>query len=188
LIQTERSALFHITETTSLRILCREDAPELFAVTDANRRYLRRWLPWLDAVQTEAHTREFIESAIRQRESGFGPTFSIRYRGAVAGVIGFHPIDRVHRVGDIGYWLAEKNQRKGIMTECCRFVVRYGFYTLDLNRIQIPVATGNRRSRMIPERLGFRFEGILRERENLYGRFVDHAMYAMLRSELSDDF
>jgi ribosomal-protein-serine acetyltransferase len=81
-----------------------------------------------------------------------------------------------------------RKQGKGIMTECCRFVVRYGFRTLDLNRIQIPAATGNLRSRRIPERLGFKLEGILRERESLNGAFVDHAMYSLLRRELPDDF
>ena len=69
------------------------------------------------------------------------------------------------------------------MTQCCRFVVRYGFLTLDLNRIQIAAGTENHDSRAIPERLGFKFEGILRGRENLYGTFIDHAMYSLLRSE-----
>jgi ribosomal-protein-serine acetyltransferase len=71
------------------------------------------------------------------------------------------------------------------MTSCCRFVVRYGFDTLDLNRIQIAAATENRRSRAIPERLGFKLEGIMRQNENLYGTFVDHAVYSLLRSDLS---
>jgi ribosomal-protein-serine acetyltransferase len=69
------------------------------------------------------------------------------------------------------------------MTQCCQFVVRYGFLTLDLNRIQIAAATENLQSRAIPERLGFKLEGIMRARENLYGRFVDHAVYALLRTE-----
>jgi ribosomal-protein-serine acetyltransferase len=61
--------------------------------------------------------------------------------------------------------------------------VRSGFLTLDLQRIQIAAGTANRASRAIPERLGFKLEGILRGRENLYGTFIDHAMYSMLRSE-----
>ena len=69
------------------------------------------------------------------------------------------------------------------MTRCCRFVVRYGFLTLDLNRIQIAAGTDNVESRAIAERLGFRFEGILRGRENLYGKFIDHALYSLLRSD-----
>lgn len=180
--------MFIIDEATTLAPLAHEDAPELFAVTAANRAHLRRWLPWVDAVQTEEHTREFIETAIEQREAGRGPVFAIRHRAVLGGVIGFHPIDRVHCVGDIGYWLAAALEGRGLMTACCRFVVRYGFYTLDLNRIQIPAAVENRRSRAIPERLGFTFEGILRGRENLNGVFVDHAMYAMLRRDLPDDF
>ena len=179
--------MFSITDTTSLRLLRLDDAPELYALTDANRAYLRRWLPWLDAVQSEQDTREYLHSAIEQREAGRGPVFCIVHEGALAGMIGFHPIDRLHQVGEIGYWLAEAQQGKGIMTECCRFLVGYGFRTLDLHRIQIPAATENYRSRAIPERLGFRFEGIMRGRENLYGKFVDHAMYALLRSELPDD-
>jgi ribosomal-protein-serine acetyltransferase len=171
-----------------LRLLQWEDAPELFALTDANREYLRRWLPWLDAVQSEQDSREYLQSVIGQRQAGLGPVFAIVHLGALAGVIGFHPIDRFHRVGEIGYWLAEAHQGQGIMTESCKFLVRYGFQTLDLNRIQIPAATQNQRSRAIPERLGLQFEGIIRGRENLYGTFVDHAMYSMLQSELSDDF
>jgi ribosomal-protein-serine acetyltransferase len=103
--------------------------------------------------------------------------------GALAGVVGYLPIDRVNGVGEIGYWLAEREQGRGVMTACCRFAVRYGFLTLDLNRIQIAAGTENIASRAIPERLGFKFEGILRGRESLYGTFIDHAMYAQLRGE-----
>jgi ribosomal-protein-serine acetyltransferase len=97
--------------------------------------------------------------------------------------VGFLPVDRVNLIGEIGYWLAPPLQGRGVMTQCCRFAVRYGFLTLDLNRIQIAAGTENLESRAIPERLGFTFEGILRGRENLYGTFVDHAMYSLLRSE-----
>jgi ribosomal-protein-serine acetyltransferase len=177
--------VFRIDELTALRILDVSDAPALFALTEANREHLRRWLPWLDAVTREADTRAYLETVVRQRQAGLGPVFGIEHEEVLAGVIGFHPLERFHRIGEIGYWLGESFQHRGIMTECCRFLVRYGFQTLDLNRIQIPVATGNRLSRAVPERLGFTLEGILREREYLNGAYVDHAMYAMLQSEFA---
>lgn len=175
--------MFLIDSATALRVLREDDAAELFALTDANRAYLRRWLPWVDLVTTEEDSRSFLSNVIAQREEGRGPTFGVLCDGALAGVVGYLPIDRVNRVGEIGYWLAEKAQGRGVMTQCCRFAVRYGFLTLDLNRIQIAAGTENRESRAIPERLGFTFEGILRARENLYGTFIDHAMYSLLRSE-----
>jgi ribosomal-protein-serine acetyltransferase len=175
--------MFSIDSATTLRVLGEGDAEELFRLTDRNREYLREWLPWLDVVRREADTRAFLKAVVTQRRTGRGPTFGILRGGALAGVVGYLPIDRVNRAGEIGYWLAEAHQGRGVMTECCRFVVRYGFDTLDLNRIQIAAATDNWRSRKIPERLGFSFEGILRAREHLNGVFVDHAVYSLLHSE-----
>jgi ribosomal-protein-serine acetyltransferase len=159
------------------------DAEELYALTDANRAHLRRWLPWVDLVTSEDDSRSFLETVTAQHKEGRGPTFGILYQHALVGVVGYLPVDRVNRCGEIGYWLAERFQGRGIMTASCRFAVRYGFITLDLNRIQIAAGTANAASRAIPERLGFTFEGILRGRENLYGTFIDHAMYSLLRSE-----
>jgi ribosomal-protein-serine acetyltransferase len=175
--------MFVIDSRTALRVLREDDAAELFAVTDANRAHLRRWLPWVDLVTSEDDSRSFLETVSAQREEGRGPTFGIVHDGALAGVVGFLPIDRVNCCGEIGYWLAQDARGRGVMTQSCRFVIRYGFLTLDLNRIQIAAGTANTESRAIPERLGFRLEGILRGRENLYGTFIDHAMYSLLRSD-----
>jgi len=175
--------MFVIDSATALRVLHERDAADLFTLTDANRAYLRCWLPWVDLVTCEEDSRSFLTTVATQREEGRGPTFGIVRDGALVGVVGYLPVDRVNRCGEIGYWLAEHAQGCGVMTQCCRFVVRYGFLTLDLNRIQIAAGTENRGSRAIPERLGFRFEGILRGREDLYGTFIDHAMYSLLRSE-----
>jgi ribosomal-protein-serine acetyltransferase len=41
----------------------------------------------------------------------------------------------------------------------------------------------NERSRAIPEKLGFTLEGILRENMLLHGKYIDMALYAMLKSE-----
>jgi ribosomal-protein-serine acetyltransferase len=178
--------MFVIDSTVALRVLREDDAAELFALTDSNRAYLRRWLPWVDLVTSEEDSRSFLTTVTEQREQGRGPTFGVLCDEALAGVVGFLPVDRVIRIGEIGYWLAPRSQGRGVMTQCCRFAVRYGFLTLYLNRIQIAAGTENLESRAIPERLGFKFEGILRARENLYGTFIDHAMYALLRSEFDE--
>jgi ribosomal-protein-serine acetyltransferase len=175
--------MFKIDDSIALRVLRQKDAPELFALTDANREHLRAWLPWVDVVRAEADTLSYIDVTIKQREAGRGPTFAVLRDGAIAGIVGFRPIDRVNRVGEIGYWLAAGCQGRGVMTSCCRFLVRYAFLTLDLNRVEIAAAVGNVRSRAVPERLGFKLEGVLRERENLYGTLLDHAMYSQLRRE-----
>ena len=175
--------MFVIDSATALRVLREADTAELYELTTANRAYLRQWLPWVDLVTCEEDSHSFITTVAAQHQAGRGPTFGILRDGVLAGVIGYLPIDRVNCCGEIGYWLAEREQGHGVMTACCRFAVRYGFLTLDLNRIQIAAGIDNAASRAIPERLGFKLEGILRGRENLYGTFIDHALYAQLRSE-----
>jgi ribosomal-protein-serine acetyltransferase len=61
-------------------------------------------------------------------------------------------------------------------------LVAHGFRELGLNRQTIAAATDNLRSRAIAERLGFQQEGVAREAERLYDRFVDHAVYALTKS------
>jgi ribosomal-protein-serine acetyltransferase len=94
-------------------------------------------------------------------------------------VIGFNRIDRLERIGYIGYWLAQSHRGKGIMTESCRSLINYGFNTLKLNRVVIACATANQRSRAIPLRLGFTHEGVVRDAEWLYTEFVEHDLYAL---------
>ena len=53
----------------------------------------------------------------------------------------------------------------------------------ELNRIEIRAAVGNARSRAIPERLGFREEGTLREAELVDGAALDIVVYSMLASQ-----
>jgi ribosomal-protein-serine acetyltransferase len=83
----------------------------------------------------------------------------------------------------MGYWLDAAHQGKGIMTAACREMIKHAFQELDLHRVVIACATENLRSRAIPERLGFKLEGVARQSEWLYDHFVDHAIYALLRPD-----
>jgi len=109
--------------------------------------------------------------------------WAIEQSGALCGVAGFNRIEPSNRTCEIGYWLSAEQQGKGIMTRCVERLIRHAFDDLSLNRITIPVAVENQPSRAVAERLGFRREGVLREAEWLYDHFVDHVLYALVRSE-----
>ncbi len=177
--------VFHHTldEDTHLRAITEADANELFALVDANREHLREWLPWVDANTAATHTQQFIESAVKQSEDGLGFTCVIVHGGRIVGIIGYHPIDWANKSVEIGYWLSREVVGRGIMTRSCRVLVDHGFGVFGLNRVAIPAAVGNARSRAIPERLGFTNEGITRETEWLYDHWVDHARYSLLARE-----
>jgi ribosomal-protein-serine acetyltransferase len=160
-----------------------EDAEELFALTEANRIYLKQWLPWLDHCTSSDDTRRNILTSLEEASRGVSLEVCIWHQGRIVGVTGFNSISRVDRIGHIGYWLGEEYSGQGMMTRAVRALTGHGFETLGLNRITIAAAVGNGKSRAIAERLGFRLEGISREAEWLYDHFVDHALYAIIRSD-----
>jgi ribosomal-protein-serine acetyltransferase len=166
-----------------LRPLRLGDARWLFEQVDANRVRLRRWLPWPDTNRSPADSRAYILRMRAQERAGFGLTFGLWWQDHLVGVAGFNWIDRANRSAAIGYWLAREAEGHGLMTAAVSALLRHGFRNLALNRIEIRAGLRNYRSRAIPERLGFRREGTLRQAEWVNGRFVDHAVYGLLAAE-----
>jgi len=62
-------------------------------------------------------------------------------------------------------------------------VVAFGFDTLRLNRSEAQHETDNPASGRVMAHVGMQFEGVLRQRLKNKGRFVDVALYAILRSD-----
>jgi ribosomal-protein-serine acetyltransferase len=170
-------------ENTELRLLEERHAQELTDLTDRNREYLRAWLPWVDTNRTVEDRKKFIRGALKQFAENNGFTAGIWHEGRLAGVIGYVSIDWDNRTTEVGYWLGEEYQGQGLVTAACRALVDHAFEELGLNRVSIACATENKKSCAIPERLGFRREGVVRQAEWLYDHFVDHVVYATLASE-----
>jgi ribosomal-protein-serine acetyltransferase len=166
-----------------LRLIEESDADELFALTDRNREHLEPWMPWIALTRAPDDTLQFIRATRRQLADDDGMQLAIvGDDGAIAGVVGFHRIDWANRATSIGYWLAADRQGRGLMTEAVRALVEYAFGR-GLHRIEIAAAVDNTRSRAVPERLGFRAEGIERGAERHGERYLDLVVYALLATD-----
>lgn len=166
-----------------IRPVMDEDVPALFRLVDEHREHLRAWMPWLDGTRREEDLLEWAEAERAKAVEGKAVQFVIFEERAHAGVIGFNQVDWAHSQAEMGYWLAADRQGRGLITRAAAELVRWAFGELGLNRVAILVATGNERSRAVPERLGFRHEGTQREAERLYDRFVDLEVYGLLAGD-----
>ncbi len=172
-----------IDADTELRVIEERDAPYIFALTHANREYLRQWLPWVDGTRSVEDTYAFIRTQNIQRMSNGSFGCVILYRSQIVGTISFHLIDWSNRRVEIGYWLGAAFQGKGLMTKACKAMVAYAFDEWQLNKVEIHCAIDNSRSCAIPQRLGFTLEGTIRQAEWLYDHYVDLKVFGMLESE-----
>ena len=177
--------MFHaaLAPGLELRMLEERHAPQLFAVIDGERDYLRTWLAWVDATETVEDTTTFIKSALELFATNAAFAAAIWNQSEIAGVIGLHKIDWLNRKVEIGYWLASGFQGKGIMTAACRAMISHAFGELDLHRVSIECAVGNEKSCAIPRRLGFTAEGTRREAQLLSGRYHDTLVFSMLKQD-----
>ncbi|HTU97926.1 MAG TPA: GNAT family protein [Solirubrobacteraceae bacterium] len=171
-----------LDERRALRLLDESDTDELYAVIEANRAHLARWMPWAQG-QTLEGTRDFIRRSLRQLADNQGFQAAMIEDGAIVGELGYHRLDWENLDTSLGYWIAESAQGRGTVTLAVSALVDHAFDHYQLNRLEIRAATENARSRAIPERLGFTLEGVRRQAERLGDHYVDHAVYAMLAGE-----
>ena len=172
-----------VNDETELRLIDREHSKDLFSLFEINREHLRRWHPWVDMMNSVAVVEKSIATWQQQYASKQGYHAGIWFKQQFCGMISYLNVDSSNRWTALFYWLDAAHQGKGIMTSCCRAMVDHGFDAWKLNRITIECATDNSRSRAIPERLGFKLEGVVRGIEWLHDHYVDHAMYGLLRSD-----
>lgn len=173
-----------ITDDSHLRLLDEADAGELHALIEANRAHLACWLPWASG-QGFDETLDFVRRTRSQAGGNDGFQASIVLDGSIVGMAGYPGVDWDNRSTRIGYWLDEAHQGRGIVTAAVRLLADHALSAWRLNRVEIHAATENRRSRAIPERLGFREEGTLRRAQLVDGRYLDTVVYSTLAADRS---
>lgn len=103
--------------------------------------------------------------------------------GQRLGTCGFHCWDKENNCIEVGYDLREEHCRKGIMTEALTAIIGKAFSEKGINRIQAFVSLDNIASCKVLEKLGFKREGVIREKHYFRGKYYDHFCYSLLKRE-----
>ena len=179
---------YKIDTESELRMIEPSHAEELNSLVNDNFEHIREWSAWLKVRDRPVdETAGWICQNLGRFTSGEGYDIGIWHKGRMAGQIGYNYFDRENRKTEIGYWLGEPFQGKGLITRSCSALVQIAFKELNVHRVEIRCGSENQKSRKIPERLGFRQEGTAREAEWLHDHFIDLVVYAMLAHEWPPD-
>ncbi len=174
---------YKIDDNTELRLLEERHAEQVFAlITEKRERH-----PELDKNFSLEDAQKKIKCDLALFAENKGLGVGIWYEGNLAGGVRYHEIDWANRVTELGYWINSRFEGKGLVIKTCRVLIDYAFNKLGLNRVVISCVAENLKSRAIPEKLGFRQEGVLRQSEWLQDRFVDMVIYGLLANEWQGD-
>jgi len=128
--------------------------------------------------------RKHLVDLYRERR-GFRWIITLKGEGLPIGTLGFYKwAASASYQAEMGYDLAREHWGKGIMAEAMTAVIDFGFEKMELNRIEVYVMPRNKRSIKMVKNLGFKREGLLRERYfDEFGNYADDVLFSMLRSD-----
>ena len=154
-----------------------------------------------DVPSDEPRMRRYVDTALSLREAAKTLPFTTiaRATGNVVGSTRFGNIEfwnwpagnphqrgeRLPDVVEIGWtWLSPEAQRTGINTEAKLLMLTHAFESWMVHRVSFQTDSRNERSRAAIERLGARFDGVVRAVSIAYdGAIRDSAIYSILDSE-----
>lgn len=158
------------------------DAEAMFALY-SDPRVMRYWSfpPWTEPGQA----RDYLARAAAHAAQGIALPWAIADAGsdALLGTATLHSLQHEQGRGELGYSLAPEHQGRGLASEALRLVLAHAFGPLGLRRVEADVDPRNAASCRLLERLGFRREGLLRERWRVNGETCDSALFGLLARE-----
>lgn len=172
-----------IDETLRIELINENHSKAIFKMVHENRNHLRQWLPFVDRMENVEFAENFVRGTMHRNKDGIEYAFVILENENVVGRIGVYKIDPQNKIGEIGYWLVESGQGKGIITRTCKSLMDFCFSDLELNRIEIKCATENYKSKTIPEKLNFTREGVIRQGELINDKFFDLNLYSFIKAD-----
>ncbi|SFD01277.1 ribosomal-protein-alanine N-acetyltransferase [Bacillus sp. 491mf] len=171
-----------ITERLCLRPLTIKDAADVFEY--ASNPEIGTYTVWYPH-KTLQDSQIFVQSILDQYEKGEMAAYGIELKNEkkMIGTCGFIEYDKNHHKAELAYAVSPNYWGKGIATEAAKAFIRYGFETLQLNRIEARCHASNVQSERVMKRLGMQYEGMLRKDMFVKGAYRDTKIYAILREE-----
>ncbi|HEU4785317.1 MAG TPA: GNAT family protein [Ktedonobacterales bacterium] len=173
------------TKRLRLREIRPDDAQAIFAIysDEEAMRYYNE--PFQSLAEAEAYIILRRDDYVQRREIRWGITRDGDDR--IIGSCGLHHFDEGYYEGyyraETGYILHRDYWGQGFMAEALSAVLTYGFTEMALHRIEAVIDIANERSKNLLLKLGFQYEGNLRQRFLFRGNFEDEHYFGLLRDE-----
>lgn len=176
---------FRIDDSVYLRPVNEADVSEVLRAVQENYDHLRIFMEWAKPDYALSDAQEWVTSSVEGAKLSKQLNFVIMRGDKLIGTIGFAHFDHEAKVTEIGYWIDRGEEGKGISSRACGHLLEFAFGELGMNRVQIRCASGNARSAAIPERYGFKKEGVQRQHVKRHGQIYDFWIFGLLKEEWS---
>ena len=164
----------------AIRPLEPPDAELLASLLVENREFMSPFDPVRpDGFYTVGGQRRELEALVRERAQDRRYRFLISTGEQPAGVISVSNVIRgPFQNANLGYWVAESLNGRGIATAAVGLAVEWAFGTARLHRVEAGTLVDNVRSQAVLRRNGFSQIGLSRRYLHIGGEWRDHLLFA----------
>jgi ribosomal-protein-serine acetyltransferase len=140
-----------------------------------------KWMDWCHADYSIEEAQTWIESCQQNSAAGTAYEFALvdPATGEFFGGAGLNQINTAHNFANIGYWVRQSHQGRGIATAAVRRLID-AFTELKLTRVELVIRPDNLPSRRVAEKVGATLESIARNRIVSYGKVWEGAIYSLI--------
>jgi len=171
------------TERMILRQKTHADVNEIFFLRsdESVMKYIDR--PRAKTLQDATAFIDMITEGINNSET-ITWAITLKDNPVLIGSIGIWQIQKENYRGELGYVLHPDYQGKGIMSEAVKAVTDFAFNAMNLHSIEANINPENKASAKVLERAGFVQEAYFRENYYYDGRFLDSAIYSLVKPKM----
>ena len=164
-----------------------KDADDLYHATRESVAEVSPWLQFAHKDYSLKEAKDFLKNRCKpcwKKDTEYNFKIFDPKDLSFVGMCGFNGIDNENHRANLGYWVRTSRSKQSVAPAATILLAKWGFQTLKLRRIEILVATGNRRSQRVAEKVGAHREGVLRNRIRIYDTMHDAVMYSLLPQDI----
>ena len=142
------------------------------------------WMPWCHAAFSQQDALNWFETCRAGLASCTAHEFGVfaQDSNAFLGGAGLNALNHQHLFCNLGYWVRQSAQRRGVASRCVHALAAHAFEVLGLQRVEIVVALGNTPSEGVARQCGALLEGVARNRLQLSSGSVPASVFSLVPS------
>ncbi len=175
------------TQRLILREMRQSDADRIHRY--ANDQSINRYLIFGDLASQDG-ARKYVQKAMASAATNIKSERRLQYKLAILvkpeidliGSCWLDITDTTHQRASIGYFIDYSFWGRGYATEAVQALLKYGFETLHLHRIEATCDADHQATRRVLEKAGFKREARMRQHRQRQTTWADSCLYAIIEN------
>ena len=180
----DTNLIIYQTDHLTIKPIDPNEYQEYYQLLQSNRTRLTRYFPvTIKKIKSPIHAQSHLKECIEKKDNAELYPFGIYHRQKLIGWISIKTIRWEQKECELGYYIGNEYEGKGIITTAIAQVTEFCFDALQMQKIFLRIGTDNHASQRVAEKNGFTQEKILKQEFKIEtGELIDIYYYTKYKT------